>query len=268
MEGRRNKSKISFKRDEFSLRKLSQFFSLFLAVFVLSSCNFRNEKDRLDPLTGETWFASIQRTIIEPKCISCHMGSGAAMGVDLSSYTKIMESKSVIPFKPDQSKFFTTIESGRMPKGGARLSDSEIQRVFEWIEKGAPEGKLPEPTPEPVPQPTLASIQKDFVDRKCVSCHQEATSANRHVKLASLMEIVEGTGHPPGGAHVRKIIKPGCPKESFFHSIMREGKMPPPPAPKPTQEWLKAMSDWITSLKPGAICDDEPGGGDDGDEPL
>jgi hypothetical protein len=197
------------------------------------------------------------------------MGAGAAMGVDLSSYAKIMETKSVVPFKPEQSKFFTAIESGKMPKDAPRLPDSQIRRVYEWIEKGALEGAVTEPTPEPLPQPTLASIQMDFVDRRCVSCHQEATATNRHVKLTNFMEIVEGTGHPPGGAHVRKIIKPGCPKESFFHSIMREGKMPPPPAPKPSPEWLKAMADWITSLKPGAICDDEPGGGDpdEGDEP-
>ncbi len=237
-----------------------------LLAFLLSSCTFRNEKERLDPLAGESDFGAIYRTVIEPKCLSCHLGSGAAMGVDLSSYAKVMESQSVTPFEPDQSRLFTTIQSGSMPKGGSRLSDTEIKIVFDWIKKGALENSLPGPAPEPTPQATLTSIQKDFVNKKCVSCHQEATASNRHIKLTDLMEIVEGTGHSSGGAHVRKIIKPGCPKESFFHSIMREGKMPPPPADKPSQEWLKAIAEWIAALKPGAICDDEPGDGDDEDD--
>lgn len=225
----------------------------------LSSCNSRIEKGGTEPLTDQEGFTTIERTMIKPKCVSCHLGTGAPMGVDLSSYAAIINTKSVVPFQPEQSKFFATIQAGTMPKGTSRLSDSDIQRVYNWIKKGALESPSVEPTPEPIPKPTLASIQKDFVDRKCVSCHQEATHNNRHVKLTNLTEVIEGTG--PSG-HVRKIIKPGCPKESFFHSIMREKKMPPAPAEKPTEEVLKIIAEWITNLKPGAICDDEPGGGE------
>lgn len=121
--------------------------------------------------------------------------------------------------------------------------------------------------PAPIPKerelkPTLQSIQADFVNVKCISCHMTATDKNRYVVLTDLSKLIEGGGHThgPGGTHHhRHLIKPGCPKQSFFLSILKEGKMPPPPAQKISEKELNVISDWITGLKPSADCkDDEP----------
>lgn len=120
--------------------------------------------------------------------------------------------------------------------------------------EGAPQPQKP-PEAAPELRATRESIQVDFVDRRCLSCHQAPTEQNRHVALADIRKVIEGAPHEPGG-HLRTLIKPGCPKQSFFHSILRERKMPPSPAQAVDEKELSVIAEWITSLKPDAKCDD------------
>jgi hypothetical protein len=117
--------------------------------------------------------------------------------------------------------------------------------------------------------PTLQSVQRDFVDRACLRCHVQSTTANRNVDLTDIARLVEKAGHHHGDAeHTRFLIKPGCPKQSLFLSIIREGKMPPPPAPRISAENINAIAEYITSLDPKANCEsDEPPDDDDDDSP-
>lgn len=117
----------------------------------------------------------------------------------------------------------------------------------------------------------LESIQENLVDRDCKSCHQGASRQNRNVDLTDIAAIIVSSehAHEPDGAR-RDLIKPGCPQQSFFLSIMREGKMPPKPASRVDDAKLQAVERWIKSLAPDVICEsDEPGGNDgvDDDEP-
>ena len=124
------------------------------------------------------------------------------------------------------------------------------------------------PAPQAPPQveakisPTIQSIQHDFVDKKCLSCHGQATERNRYVALSDLGSIMDVGSHSHHPNEMRRdLIKPGCPKQSFFLSIMREGKMPR--GEKVDEETLKTIEQWITGLKPdaGSTCNfsgDEP----------
>lgn len=121
-------------------------------------------------------------------------------------------------------------------------------------------------------EPTMESIQRNLVDKNCVSCHQSATSSNRFIALGDLAIVIQTPGgHQDHDGMRHDLISPGCPSQSFFYTIMREGKMPTPPATKVSEENLKTVEKWIISLRPdaGPTCgsdDDEPGddgGGDD-----
>ena len=113
---------------------------------------------------------------------------------------------------------------------------------------------------------TVDSIQRNFVNRHCLECHLTATAANRYVSLSDLSTLIEKTGDGHSH-HPRFLIKPGCPRESFFLSILKEGKMPPAPAQKVSAEAINTIERWIISLHPNGSCDDEPqdtsGGGDE-----
>jgi hypothetical protein len=113
-------------------------------------------------------------------------------------------------------------------------------------------------------QPTRESIQRDFVAGTCLRCHRTPTELNRFVDLNDIGKLTEAGHHRPAA------VIPGCPKQSLFLSILREGKMPPLAAEPIPETTLKAIEDWIVSLRPdaGDSCNgDEPGSGGDGDEP-
>lgn len=135
---------------------------------------------------------------------------------------------------------------------------------------------------EPTPQggavtisPTQESIQRDFVNVTCVGCHRQATAKNRNVALSDIGSIIAGKPHDhDAGPMPRMIIIPGCPKQSLFLSILKEGKMPPAGTSTIPSETIQAIEAWIKNLNPdpGNSCNsdepqdhdpdpDEPGGG-------
>ena len=62
-----------------------------LLVLMLAACTFRRELLQLPAGTAAT-FSSVQRFILAPKCMSCHIGPNSPHGVDLGTYENIMGS--------------------------------------------------------------------------------------------------------------------------------------------------------------------------------
>lgn len=118
----------------------------------------------------------------------------------------------------------------------------------------------------PVVLATRESIQQDFVGASCLRCHTQANAKNRYVDLSDILTLTQpGDHNTEAGHHHRVLIVPGCPKQSFFVSILKEGKMPPAPDERVLPETIEAIEDWIVGLRPnpGTACDsDEPGGPD------
>ena len=44
----------------------------------------------------------------------------------------------IVPGNPDGSAIYTLTKSGVMPFGGPKLSDADVQKIFDWIKAGAP----------------------------------------------------------------------------------------------------------------------------------
>ena len=89
-------------------------------------------------------YASIRQLILVPKCIGCHNeGSESPHGIDLTTYENILDQTLfppiITPGEPENSSLYLTIAEGKMPKKGPKLSDQEIQAVFDWIKNGAKE---------------------------------------------------------------------------------------------------------------------------------
>lgn len=100
-------------------------------------------------------YASIREKILVPKCIDCHSGPNSPHGLDLSSYSKVLDQSHfpplVVPGKPEQSSLYSSVSSGKMPKNSASLSSEELDAISTWIKNGAREN---EDQPAPVPSPT------------------------------------------------------------------------------------------------------------------
>jgi len=79
-------------------------------------------------------FSQVNKDILVPRCVSCHSSRNAAGGVDVSSYSAVMDS--VTPSKPNSSALYKSVKSGGMPPGKS-LSSAQIQEIYDWIAAGA-----------------------------------------------------------------------------------------------------------------------------------
>lgn len=139
------------------------FFSLLSVSFFLVGligCNYQENKALDRGLVMEANFASINENILQGKCMSCHSGSEAPHGIELSSYSLIMDNALfpplVVPGKPEESSLYTSITTGDMPMKAPKLSEVEIQSVYNWIKNGAKEFEqsVTPVDPPPPPPPT------------------------------------------------------------------------------------------------------------------
>lgn len=112
---------------------------LLVATVVLVACN-RSPSFSSGNSSGLTpTFTQVKSTILDTHCILCHSPNKPQGGVSLSSYDDVMSSPgAVVPFQPHQSQLFWQCYKGLMPEDGPRLSNSELQTLYDWIAYGAP----------------------------------------------------------------------------------------------------------------------------------
>ncbi|MHB0869240.1 MAG: c-type cytochrome domain-containing protein [Chloroflexota bacterium] len=91
-------------------------------------------------------YAQNIQPIFDERCVSCHGSSRADNGLRLDSYQGVMKGTQhgpvVVPGAPNNSALIsvvkgTTDPSIRMPHGGQRLTDQDLQNLALWIEAGA-----------------------------------------------------------------------------------------------------------------------------------
>lgn len=192
-------------------------------------------------------FDTVSRTVLQPKCMSCHSDGIASGGVNFSSYAATMATGSVVPGFPEQSSLFTTVSTGSMPKGGTKLSGLDMKTISIWISNGAPlattKPPIPVPTPPtptptpPIPPPaitaTFSSINSKIIQSRCISCHSGG-GASAGVDLSSYARVIATS------------VSPGNPGSSRFYTSTSGGSMPPGGARLNPNE-LKAVSTWISA---------------------
>lgn len=129
-----------------------------VVVIALSSCGKSDDKGGVpQPVTeppapqGITAsFKSIQANVFQKSCTGCHNPTKPKGGVDLTSYTSVMDTTPAIVKKNDAagSPLYKAIahldtENVRpMPLGPPgtqpkKLADDQIKAVFDWIQAGA-----------------------------------------------------------------------------------------------------------------------------------
>jgi uncharacterized membrane protein len=88
-------------------------------------------------------FANDVLPVLKNRCERCHGSQRTEAGLDLSSYAGVMAASArgpvVIPGSAATSRLVEVIVSGRMPSGGPKLPDTEIQTIRGWVDAGAPD---------------------------------------------------------------------------------------------------------------------------------
>lgn len=161
-------------------------------------------------------FTGTVAPMLNAKCGRCHSGNNARGGFNLGSYAALMRGANglrvVQPRQGKDSRIVEVIESGDMPRGGAKVTPQELQALIAWIDAGAtfdgtdPNGPLiasATPTPNQ-PAPERLMVQEATGNEKisfsadiapvlaanCVSCHGDNGGAD--LNLSSFTRLLRG----------------------------------------------------------------------------
>lgn len=190
---------------------------ILLTLFVVASCgnpktsslDFAPDGTTSQLGLEEVTFSTVKSKILQPHCISCHSNASTESGI--SSW--------IVKGHPDQSKLFTEVESGSMPKNQSPLSTADLELLRAYITQldtgtttPAP-APAPTPTPTPTPAPTPApspglityqQVKSRILDPYgCTSCHSVGTEA----RLARWIDTTN-------------------PSQSSFYTSVKSGSMP------------------------------------------
>ncbi len=193
--------------------------------------------------------------IFNQRCVKCHSGAGAPMGLDLASYsTALSGSFMAVVLRPGdaESPLLGRIKgriAPRMPLDGPPfLSDEEAGLIEAWVMGGLVEGAPVEapvlaaaaPAPgEPVLWPDVETI---FL-QSCVKCHSDNSKLGappEGVRLSALDLVLQGGE--------RLVVVPGNPEMSpVWRHITGTARprMPQDGPPWLSDEQIRLIHDWI-----------------------
>jgi mono/diheme cytochrome c family protein len=111
---------------------------LVLAIFI-SACGSNQPANTAT--SAPVSFANDVAPIFNNRCIQCHSGAQASGQLDLSSYAAIMaggrNGAVISPGNISQSSLISLIQSGQMPRSGAKLTSDQIKILEDWVTAGA-----------------------------------------------------------------------------------------------------------------------------------
>lgn len=99
------------------------------------------ETPEVEPGSQPLTFEGAIGRLLEARCSACHGSAGGFQGLDLTSYTSMIEGgasgPAIVPGDPDAS-LLVVKQTGEQPHFG-QLSPEELELVIGWIAAGAPE---------------------------------------------------------------------------------------------------------------------------------
>ena len=179
-------------------------------------------------------FAEVS-AILQARCVVCHQGEAAPLGLRFDSHAALMKGSSrgpvVRPKDPAASEIVRRVRGASLPRmpltGPPWLSEGEIRTLEKWIAAGAPAGEsaaMALKKPEPQDPVTYTDVAPILVGR-CAKCH----SANglmgappEGYRLDTLQAALDAAdrarivpGHPSSSELVRRIRGESRPRMPF-----------------------------------------------------
>ena len=169
------------------------------------------------------------RPILKAHCFHCHGEDGRERGdLDVRLRRLLLEGgehgPAIVEGKPEESRLFQMVQSGKMPKEKAKLAAEEIALIRKWIAHGAKTAR-PEPGDpdavgitaeersfwafQPIQNPKVPEGSKHPVDAFLLRrLHAEGLSFSAVADKATLIRraTVDLTGLPPTPEETKKFI--------------------------------------------------------------
>ncbi|GKY89090.1 c-type cytochrome domain-containing protein [Sinisalibacter aestuarii] len=196
--------------------------------------------------------------IFEERCIFCHAGEDAPLGLSLDSHAGVMAGSQngpvVLPQSPQESPLYGRITGALMPQmpldGPPFLEATEIAALLGWIEAGAPGPEAGANSVEPAAEAdpyadgviTFPEVERIFLQR-CIECHSDNSTLGappEGLRLSSYAAILAGGE--------RAVLIPGNPQASeIIRRVegLADPRMPMDGPPWLTPDQIGLLRDWI-----------------------
>jgi mono/diheme cytochrome c family protein len=192
--------------------------------------------------------------IFAERCVKCHSGVAAPMGLDLTTYANTVSggwASTVVEAGNADSPLLRRLRGDitpRMPLNGPPfLSEAEIATVTAWVMdglvEGAPVAAVTLPTRPAPGEPVLWSHVEPIFQRSCIKCHSDngkLAAPPEGLRLTTLDMVLAGGE--------RLVVLPGNPRMSAIWRHITGTALPRMPYDGPP--WLdpddiRLIEDWI-----------------------
>jgi hypothetical protein len=192
--------------------------------------------------------------ILRARCLPCHSTKTRSGGLSLESRDDIVRGgksgAAIVPGRPVDSLLMALVSAGKMPQGGARLSDGDLAVLRAWIER--------EDAKPPVTEHDVQAV----LSAKCWVCHGRITK-EAGLDLRTREALLRGGKSGPA-------IVPGNPGASLLVKRIGAQQMPPPKLQEQfsvrglTDEEFDKVKRWIAGgAVPGSQQPQEASAGSD-----
>lgn len=188
------------------------------------------------PAPAESWERAAQ--LLVERCVSCHEGEFAPLGLRLGSHKSLMGGSEngpvILPGNAQDSPLIARVEGRAEPQmpldGPPFLNETEIALLRGWIDAGAPGPEQPTAPPATTPDPmvdgivTYPEVRRIFGQR-CIECHSDNGKYDtppEALRLDSLDAILRGgdrivviPGNPAASEVIRRVRGLADPKMPF-----------------------------------------------------
>lgn len=204
-------------------------FLFVIVLFIVWSCkhdavipdNMKDPTQSINCDSDTIYFVNEIQPLLNSTCATsgCHDDATARHGVKLTSYTNIIQTGDVRPFRPNDSKLYEVLFGGgdkgdeiMPPSPQSPLSTEQKKLIYDWIMQGAQNNECLECNLENI---SFAADIAPIIANNCASCHS-GSNPNAGVRLTTYSEIsaVASSGRlsnvltgsngaalmPPGGA--------------------------------------------------------------------